>query len=457
MIRVPSIPVTVLATVALTIAFACRAVAQAPGPTPGVAPAPFPASTGESPTAAPLPGSVPSAPSGAASPLAASFTGRASIARVSTGNGTLPNDGGQVWREYDIRPYTLRAGSGPRPEQTIVDWILRQTGYEAWHSDPLGILSATHTTLRVYHTPEMQAVVSEMVDRFVNPAAQSQTFSLRVVSLTSPSWRAKYLKIMHALPVQSQGMQAWLLTKEDASLLFADLRRRSDFREFSSPAELVLNGQSSVVSTVHPHGYTGAITLHPEQLHPGFEPQVLQFDEGFSIGFNPLLSLDLQSADAMVKCDVDQLERVVAATVDVPTPIAPRQHSEIEVPQSASYRIRERFHWPVNQVLMVSFGIIAAPLESEPAIRLSLNPGPPRAELIVFIEHRGPAASPLATAVPNAAIPNAVAPAAVPAYTAVPIAAPPLAGPPPQAPAAVSPFAPLTDRRGTDPFYRSPY
>ncbi|MDZ7619313.1 MAG: hypothetical protein U1E05_20125, partial [Patescibacteria group bacterium] len=68
----------------------------------------------------------------------------------SRSNGTLPNEHGQVWREYDIAPYTVRVTSTQRPEQALVDWILRETGYEAWHGEPLGILSATPRTLRVY-------------------------------------------------------------------------------------------------------------------------------------------------------------------------------------------------------------------------------------------------------------------------------------------------------------------
>jgi hypothetical protein len=411
-----------LAISAASVGCACFALGQVPGP----APTPFPVSTAESPTiAAPI----------TATPAAASVAGslRPSIARVTIGNGILPNDHGQIWREYDIRPYTLRATADARPEQAIVDWVLRETGYEVWHSEPLGILSANRTTLRAYHTPEMQAVVSQMVDRFVNPQAQSQTFNMRVVSMGSQSWRTKALKIMHAVPVQSQGIQAWLLAKEDASLLIAEIRKRSDFREYSSPSVLCANGQSTVVSTMHPRGYTGAVVLHPEQLHPGFEPQVLQFNEGFSIDFNPLLSLDGQSVDAMIKCDVDQLERLVAVTVNVPTPIAPRQHTEIEVPQSCSYRLRERFHWPADQVLLISFGVIAAPIASESPIRLSLNPGPARAELLVFVENRGRGANPVAATLPTTALPAAAMPT-------VPL-----------------PAQPLTDRRGMSPIYRSPY
>ena len=62
-----------------------------------------------------------------------------------------------MWREYDISPYTLRVQDVAKPEQAIIDWILRETGTEVWFAEPLGILSASSTTLRVYHTPEMQS------------------------------------------------------------------------------------------------------------------------------------------------------------------------------------------------------------------------------------------------------------------------------------------------------------
>ena len=52
-------------------------------------------------------------------------------ARWTQGTGTLPNRHGQVWREYDISPYTDRAGDGAKPEQAGVDWILRDTGTQA--------------------------------------------------------------------------------------------------------------------------------------------------------------------------------------------------------------------------------------------------------------------------------------------------------------------------------------
>ena len=78
-----------------------------------------------------------------------------------------------------------------KPEQAIIDWILRETGTEVWFSEPLGILNASNTTLRVYHTPEMQAMVGDIVDRFVNSAASAYGFTLRVSTVGNPNWRAK--------------------------------------------------------------------------------------------------------------------------------------------------------------------------------------------------------------------------------------------------------------------------
>ncbi|MDP7575028.1 MAG: hypothetical protein QF723_07965, partial [Phycisphaerales bacterium] len=75
--------------------------------------------------------------------------------------GRLPNNHGQIWREYDIAPYTSTVQTGSDPQQAIVDWILRDTGYAAWHSDVVAVLSASPKVLKVYHTPDMHRTVGE--------------------------------------------------------------------------------------------------------------------------------------------------------------------------------------------------------------------------------------------------------------------------------------------------------
>ncbi len=317
---------------------------------------------------------------------------RASIAKVTKGSGVLPNDHGQVWREYDISPYTLRVSSTNRPEQAIVDWILRETGYEAWHSEPLGLLSATKRTLRVYHVPEIQAVVSEIVDRFVSSEAETEAFGLRVVTIGSPNWRAKALQLMKPVPVQSQGVQGWLLAKEDAALLLADLSRRNDFREHSSPHLLVNNGQSIVVSTLRQRSYMRGVSL-TANAWPGYEPEIGALEEGFALEFSPLLALNRTTVDAIIKLRLNQIERMVPVMLDVPTAAGPRQRTRVEVPQVTMSNLHERFRWPTDQVLLLSMGVVATPAPtkgSNPLAQvLPLPKSPSRADALLFVESRG--------------------------------------------------------------------
>lgn len=304
----------------------------------------------------------------------------------------LPHEQGQIWREYDISPYTLRVTSTNRPEQAMVDWILRETGYEVWHSQPLGILSATPRVLRVYHTPEMQALVGGIVDRFVAGEAATQAFGLRVISVDHPNWRTKARRYLHPVSVQTPGVQAWVVQKEDASAILADLRRRSDFREHSSPHLLVNNGQSSVVSTTQAHTYVRDVTLNP-QVFPGFEQQTGQLDEGFSFEFCPLLSIDGRTIDATLKCSINQLEKMLAVMIDAPTQQSPRQRAKIEVPQTTQFCFHERFRWPTEQVLLISMGMVALPASKDntllPGVPLPFGNTPARADVLVFVECRG--------------------------------------------------------------------
>jgi hypothetical protein len=328
---------------------------------------------------------------------------------VEGGNVTLPNDAGQVWRDYDITSYTTRVTTTKRPEQAVVDWILRETGYEAWHSEPLGVLSAGPRKLRVYHTPEMQKIVADLVDRFVSSEAATYTFSLRVITLDSPSWRTQAQRLLQAVPVQTPGMNAWMLAKEDAAILLGELRRRSDYREHSSPYLMVNNGQSTLVSAMRGRPYVRDVLLRPDTA-TGFDPSPGQVDEGFNLDFSPLLSADRRLIDAVIRCDVDQVEKMIPIMLEVPTQAAPRQRTPIEVPQITHYRFHERFRWPIDRVLLVGMGMVALPIPVDgtplvPGIPLPIGTTPARADLLVFVECKGPSV-PSASAAGAAPIPR---------------------------------------------------
>lgn len=341
-----------------------------------------------------------------------SSTPAPSHARVTKGSGSLPNDQGQVWREYDIRPYTLRVGSTVRPEQTIIDWVLRETGYEAWHSDPVSLLSANRETLRVYHTPETQAIVADIVDRFVNNQAESRAFSLRIATVVNPNWRAKALPMMVPIPVQTPGIQGWMLAKEDARLLVSELARRTDYREFNSPQQLIANGQSVVISTMRPRQYVrGAVATNA--AWPGYQPDMGTIEEGFSLEFSPLLTLDLQAADAVVKLRLNQIEKMVPVKLDLPTAVAPNQRVAVDVPQMTTANLHERFRWPTDKVLLLSMGVVAtpAPTKDNPLTdmvntAIPMLKDPPRADALLFVECRDQATpSPTATPARTATLP----------------------------------------------------
>ncbi|MDZ4659008.1 MAG: hypothetical protein SH868_15635 [Bythopirellula sp.] len=312
-------------------------------------------------------------------------------AQVTKGSGALPCDHGQVWREYDISPYTLRVQNTTAPEQAIVDWILRETGYEAWHSTPVGLLSADKKTLRVYHTPEMQTIVADIVDRFVSSIAESQGFGLRIVTIDSPNWRTRALPLMKSIPVQSPGVQGWILAKEDAALLISELKRRTDYQEHNAPHQLVQNGSSLVISTMRPLNYTKGI-IRTDQTWPGYQPEMGQLDEGFSMEFSPLLSLDTRTVDAVLKLKLTQVEKMVPVQLDVPSPVAQNQRTECQVPQMTMIQLHERFRWPTDQVLMLSMGVVASPGPAKPNIitdNIPMLKSPPRADALLFVESRG--------------------------------------------------------------------
>lgn len=321
--------------------------------------------------------------------------------KITKGAGVLPNEHGQIWREYDISPYTAKVVGERKPEQAIIDWVLRETGTDVWFSEPLGILSADSRTLRVYHTPEMQQVVRDVVERFVGADIESQSLGLRLITIGSPNWRSRAVALLKAVDVQSPGVEAWLLSKENAAVLLGDLRARADFREHSSPNLQVFNGQSQTLARTHPTTYARSVKLTAGW--PGYETVTGQIDEGFSLQVSPLLSLDGRSCDAAIKCNVDQIEKLVSMNLEIPVG-GQSQSVKIQVPQLVSWRLNERFRWPTDQVLLLSCGIVANPAPDTGAGPLGfVNPfssSSGRADALLVVECKGRASQALVDLAP---------------------------------------------------------
>ncbi len=194
--------------------------------------------------------------------------------------------------------------------------------------------------------------------------------------------------------MQTGGVHAWVLPKEDAAILVGELRRRSDYREHNSPYQIINNGQATVISSMRGRPYVRDVVANPNTA-AGFDPSPGQVDEGFAIDFSPLLSLDRRTIDATIKCDINQVETVLPVIIEVPTATSPRQRTKIEVPQVAQYRFHERFRWPVDRVLVVGMGMVPLPLPVEgaslvPGVSLPIGNSPARGDLLLMVECRGP-------------------------------------------------------------------
>jgi len=315
--------------------------------------------------------------------------------RVTKGTDQLPNDAGQVWREYDISPYTYNITNSNRPQQAIIDWILKETGHELWFNEPLGILSATRDTLRVYHTAEIQSRIKSIVDRFNRGRGRLEVMSLRLVTINNPSWRSAAFAMMQPFPVGKPGVEGWLLSKEHAAMLMNELSRRNDFRQQSAGDVVMHDGQPYNLSSKRPISFSQSVQWVNSAI-PYVQPVRSQIEEGFSLDFSSLSSLDGETCEIIIDCQVDQIEGFKRVTLNAPTSTGQVQPLDLQVPQLVSWNVNERFRWPSDKVLLLSCGVVATPAGVTSGIvdmNALLGGTRGRADALFFIEYKGAAAS----------------------------------------------------------------
>jgi hypothetical protein len=308
--------------------------------------------------------------------------------KVTKGNGTLPNQHGQVWREYDLTPYTAKITGVAHPEQAVVDWIVRETGTETWFSTPLGVLSADTNTLRVYHTPEVQATVRDLVERFVATDPTAHTLNLRIVTVSNPAWRSRATTMLKPVDVQSSGVDAWLLSQENMALLLDEMKKRADFKELSAVSQPVQHGQTLPITQTQPRNYVRWLKVRADGWS-GYDPINGTLDEGFTMELSPLMSADGKTVEAQFKCKIDQVEKFVNVPFDILVG-GKTQRAQIQVPQLVSWRLQERFRWPADQVLVLSCGVIASPTGDTGGALAFLKPldgRGSRSDALLFVEY----------------------------------------------------------------------
>ncbi len=296
--------------------------------------------------------------------------------------GQIPATDGQTWKQYDIAPFVTMAGEGS--QRHVVDWILQETGYPAWHGAAAASLSADGQTLSCFHTPEMQARVEEIVGRFVDSAAVPHRFTVRVLGLDTPAWRSEARPALAAVPTATPGVQAWIAPRETGAAVLARLRSRSDCRELPTGPVLAANGLPATLSGGRKQPYVQDIAPRPDAW-PGWQMQAAACDEGLAIDIHPLLTRDGSAVEAVLRCRIDQIERMAAVSLASPVN---QQRVQVEVPQVAAVRVGERFRWPANQTLFVGLGLVPWPVPAQNVSAVALIADDKRCDVVIVVEPR---------------------------------------------------------------------
>jgi hypothetical protein len=292
-----------------------------------------------------------------------------------------------------------------RPQQAVIDWIIRETGSDLWFQEPVGVLTADRSTLRVYHNAGMQKVVAQVYERFVNGINEPQVYSLRLITIGNPNWRSKALPLMRSAAARSPGVSAWLMPKENGAIVMAQLRQRQDVRELQSVDLRLVQGQTQVIEQMRPRNYLREYAPNTTSAWPPLTPTYGEIQEGYRMVFSPLLSLDGSTMDMMLKCQVDQVEKMNAVPLEVPGAGGAYQ---VEVPQMITWQMAERFKWPTDHVLILSCGVIAPPVVNAQSTLLTGGAGGlfginrilpdlsfQKQDAILVVEYRGSASTQL--------------------------------------------------------------
>lgn len=198
---------------------------------------------------------------------------------------------------------------------------------------------------------------------------------------------------MQPIEVQSPGVEAWMISKENAALLRASLDRRGDFNDLGTGSIAQFDGQSVVLRNTRPVQFVRNIRWTGTQFPP-YQPLMTTINEGYTLEISSLTSLDGKTIEAAIECHVDQVEKLNTVRVEVPGNVgATTDKVSLQIPQLVSWRLQERFRWSNDQVLLLSCGVVATPSPGNglpSSFSGILGGNRQRADALLFIDYRGP-------------------------------------------------------------------
>lgn len=274
----------------------------------------------------------------------------------------LPNDDGQFWVVYDIAPYTDRLPNLTSPQDSIVDWILFDSGEGFWRKEPFCILSASRDRLYVYHGENVQRYVSNIVDRFIDPSKHSSAFIVRVVALQTPDWRSRVSQYLSPLSVTIVGngadVQGWQVERGNMAKVTSELEKRSDYVPLNSGNNLVPNGETFGWAAAQPRNEFKRDYRVDPSSSTGYSTDVASVDEGFRIETTPLLSTTGENLELTFRYRSTVVEKMKSFSMRVPTPTSPRQQLNVEKPSIVSCDFRGKISIPRTRAAIIDLGLV---------------------------------------------------------------------------------------------------
>jgi len=277
----------------------------------------------------------------------------------------LPNQNGQIWREYPV--IVPMENTSPL---AIVEYIRRETGEAAWIGDNFGLISCDGQKLYVYHAPPMQQRVAEIIARFMRPETQNVQFvtklqfhsfskNLGVADIRQPIYQ--YLNPIlepdgTSSVCKTPGVTAYWVAKENVpkfrEALESTLRDIQSCISIEGPGVMTFNGQTACVQDITNVPYVADVAAIRREGTTGHQPIVRMLEQGRTIQTFSLLSWDCQMVTSDVSATISALtmmDSVNMGTTEKPI--------ILQVPQTEKIEFSgQGLTWSADGMLVVFYG-----------------------------------------------------------------------------------------------------
>jgi hypothetical protein len=269
----------------------------------------------------------------------------------------FPPEPGFQWKRYPIAKYTRAATNQTTPpEKAIIDWIFKRTGFSAWHSEKIAVLSASHTELRAYNSPDVLKQVDEVVERFTNAVDDVLSIRVQFIAAVDTRWRYSVFNRLTFVGSGPQGQQIWAMDVGTAALVLSQMQVQQGFRKLVDQRVEMLNGQTLSIRHGEPRAYASGLQREGGP-GAGFQARADKIEESIVLKLSPLLNFEGDATDAMIDLTVNTVRSFHRTRVLTPRDAGPADMA-IDVPEATQTRLEQTVkNWRLGQTLVISAGI----------------------------------------------------------------------------------------------------